>query len=140
MNQVPRQTTSENDDDPGAIPGQEHEAEIGAARDRIGVGQPRRAVLLAEQALDDERQPEGQQQAVEVIEVIEARDEQPLDDDADDADDDRRQHQRPPVGNADDTASSIQAQKAPIMYCAPCVKLMTFMRPKITASPSDSSA
>ncbi len=36
--------------------------------------------------------------------------------------------------------SSIQEQNAPIMYWAPCVKLITFIRPKITASPSDSSA
>ena len=28
-----------------------------------------------------------------------------------------------------------QAQNAPSMYCAPCVKLMMFNRPKITARP-----
>ncbi len=33
-----------------------------------------------------------------------------------------------------------QAQNAPIMYCAPCVKLMMLSRPKMTASPSDSIA
>ena len=33
-----------------------------------------------------------------------------------------------------------QAAKAPIMYCAPCVKLITFSMPKITASPRLSMA
>ena len=33
-----------------------------------------------------------------------------------------------------------QAQKAPIMYWAPCAKLMMFSRPKITARPNESSA
>ena len=31
--------------------------------------------------------------------------------------------------------SSSQAAKAPIMNCAPCVKLMTFSMPKMTARP-----
>ncbi|MNC85655.1 hypothetical protein D3C83_12660 [compost metagenome] len=32
------------------------------------------------------------------------------------------------------------AQKAPIMYWAPCAKLMMLSSPKITARPSESSA
>ena len=36
--------------------------------------------------------------------------------------------------------SSSQAAKAPIMYWAPCVKLMTFSMPKITARPRLSMA
>ncbi len=36
--------------------------------------------------------------------------------------------------------SSSHAANAPIMYCAPCVKLITFRRPKITARPRLSMA
>ena len=36
--------------------------------------------------------------------------------------------------------SSSQAANAPIMYCAPCVKLITFNSPKITARPRLSMA
>lgn len=34
----------------------------------------------------------------------------------------------------------IQARKAPAMYMAPCEKLITLSRPKITARPSDNIA
>ena len=104
------------------------------------VGQPGAAVVVAEQALDDQRQAEGQQQPVEVIELVEPREHRPLDDDADRADDERREEQRPPVADARRYCSRIQAQNAPIMYSAPCAKLMMLSRPKITASPSDSIA
>ena len=59
-----------------------------------------------------ERQAEREQQAVEMIEVIEARDEQPLDDDAGEADDDRRQHQRAPIRNAEIVEQHPRAERA----------------------------
>ena len=77
-NQVPRQTTSETHDHPGAIVRQEHEAEIVAAvqRFRHRVGQAGGAEIIAEDALDDQREPEGQQQSVEMIELVEPLQEQ----------------------------------------------------------------
>ena len=98
---MPRQTVSENSDDPTAIPGQEHKAQVGAARNRIGVGQPGDAVLATEQALHDQRQAEGEKQTVEVVEVVEARDEQALDQHAEEADDDRGQNKRTPIRDAE---------------------------------------
>ena len=57
---------------PAAIVGQEHEAQICAARKlgRNGVGEARHAELVAEQALDDQRKAEGQEQAIEVVKVV----------------------------------------------------------------------
>src|SRR5262249_37658247 len=48
-------------------------------------------------ALDDEREAERQQQSIKMIEVLQALEEQALDDHADDADNDRRNDDRPPV-------------------------------------------
>ena len=53
--------------------------------------------MVAEHALDDEREAEGQEQAVEVIEVVEPTQEEALDQDAGEADDDRRDDECPPV-------------------------------------------
>ena len=84
-------------DHPRAVPGQEHEAEIDAPGERVRVGEPRDAEALAEHALDDEREAE-REQAVEVVEMIEPRQEQPLDDDSEGANDERGQHKRPNRG------------------------------------------
>ncbi len=56
---------------------------------------------MAERALDDEREAERQQQAVEMIKPVEPLQEQPLDDDADGADQDRHQHQRGPIADVE---------------------------------------
>ncbi len=77
-------------DHPAAIPRQEHEAEIGAARESgIGVRQSRKSRTVAEHPLDDQRQAERQQQAVERVDVVEAGQKQALDDDPENAHDDR---------------------------------------------------
>ena len=88
-NQVPKHTTSEASDDPGAVDRQEHEAEVGrrpAARrapDRTGPDAPNTG---ASDALDDQRQAEGQQQAVEGVEPVQVPQQQALDDDAEHTD------------------------------------------------------
>ena len=51
-------------------------------------------------ALDDQRQPEGEQQPVKVIELVEPLQKQSLDDDAGDADQNRRDDQRRPIAKA----------------------------------------
>ena len=57
---------------------------FGRAAQRGGdrVGQAGDAVVVAEQALDDQRQAEGQQQAVEMVELVERLMHQPLENDA----------------------------------------------------------
>src|SRR5262249_7010777 len=52
---------------------------------------------IPKDALDDEREAERQQQPVKMIEVLQALEEQALDDHAEDADNDRRDDNRPPV-------------------------------------------
>ena len=68
------------DDHPAAIDRQEHEAEVPGAGEllRDGVGHARRAEIVLEQALEDQRQAEGEKQAVQRIEAAEALQEQPL--------------------------------------------------------------
>ena len=80
-NQVREAHRERQHDDPGAIVRQEHEAEIAAALQRIRhlIGLPGRAVNVAEQALDDQRQAEGEQQPVERIELAQMLEKQPLD-------------------------------------------------------------
>ena len=65
------------------------------------VRQPRGAELVAEHALDDQGQAEGEQQAVEVVEVVEALEHRALEDDAEHAHHERREEQRPPVAEPD---------------------------------------
>src|SRR5574343_1851027 len=91
------------DDDPATIDGQEHEAEIDAAGQRLRylVAFAGNAELVPEDALDDQRQAEGQQQAVEVVELVESAQHQAFDQHPDDADDQRRGDQRHPVVDAE---------------------------------------
>jgi hypothetical protein len=91
------------DDHPRAILREEHEAEVDPAGERLRhlVGQPGRAELVAEKPLDDQRQPECQQQAVEVIELVQACEHRPFDDDTENADGNRREQKRPPVAEAE---------------------------------------
>ena len=51
-------------------------------------------------ALDDQREPEGQQQAVEMVEPGDALEQRALDDGAERADDERREDQRAPIIDA----------------------------------------
>jgi hypothetical protein len=90
------------DHDPGPVVGQDHEAEIGGAGQQLRhvVGLARDAVLAAEHAFEDQRQAEGEEQAVQRVEPVQALEHQALDDDAEDADDQRREDQRPPVVHA----------------------------------------
>jgi len=66
-------------------------------RRRHGIGQARGAEKVAECAFEDEREPEGEQKPVEMVELIEPLQKQPLDDDARYPDDDRRKDDRPPI-------------------------------------------
>src|SRR6185369_4524199 len=52
---------------------------------------------IAEEALDDQGKPEGEEEPIEMVELVEPLQEQPLDDDAGDADRDRRDDDRPPI-------------------------------------------
>ena len=73
-NHVPKQTIGREDDDPDAIGGQEDEAEIEAAEQQVGdvVGLAGIAVALPERSLDQERQAEREQEAVDVVELVDA--------------------------------------------------------------------
>ena len=83
---------------PGPVVGQEHEAQVPPREQlRDGVGQPGNAVDLAEHALDDQGQAEGQQQPVEMVEVVEPAQEQAFHDDAEGAHHNRGDEQRQPV-------------------------------------------
>ena len=88
---------------PAAIVGHVHEAQIGRALQDVGdaVGQAGAAVGVAEQALDDQRQAERQQQAVEVIQLVQPADNGPLQNDPEDAHQQRRQDQRRKVADAE---------------------------------------
>ncbi len=113
-NHVARQTRQRGDDDPGAVPGQEHEPDILRAHQlrRNSVGLTRRTVGLPEAALDDQRQPEGQQQTVEMIEPGEPAQKHPLDDDAGNADHNRRDDQRRPIPDAEPCQQKPGAERA----------------------------
>ena len=52
---------------------------------------------MAEQPLDDQREPEGEQQAVEMVELVEPLQHRALEHDADEAHGDGRDEERPPV-------------------------------------------
>ena len=99
MSQVAKHTDGRGDDHPAAIDGQEHEAEIVGAgqllRDRVG--HARGAEIVLKQPLDDEREAEGEKQAVERIEAGEPLEEQALDDRPDRADDQRREDEGEPI-------------------------------------------
>ena len=56
---------------------------------RNGVRLARRAELVLEQPLDDQRQAEGEQQAVEVVEAVDPFQQQPLQERTQQADGDR---------------------------------------------------
>ena len=68
-------------------------------RNRIGLAGG--AEYLVQRALDDQRQPEGQQQTVQGIEPVQVPQEQPFDDDAEEPDRQRREEQRRPVVDAE---------------------------------------
>ena len=53
-----------------------------------------------------QREPEGEEQAVERVDGVEAAERQPLDDDPEEPDDQRREDQRRPVADAERSASS----------------------------------
>src|SRR5690606_12269600 len=103
LNHKPRPETRDDGrkNNPAAVIGKEHEAEILAARQLLRnlIGQAGDAVIIAEQPLNVQRQAEGQQQAVEVIEMIEAGEKHPLQHNPEGTDDQRREDQRPPVAD-----------------------------------------
>ncbi len=101
-------------DHPGAIGRQVHEAEILHAPQRFGdhVGQPRRAEILPEQALDDERQPEGQYETVKMVDLVGALEQHLLDDNADHTDAERREDQRGPVADTEIFQQYPRAERA----------------------------
>ena len=90
------------DDHPDAIVRQEHEAEILSAAQRIRqrIRQPGRAEIVAADAFNDEREAKGEQQTVEVIELVDPLQEETFDQHAGDADHDRRNHQGRPISEA----------------------------------------
>ena len=106
-NQVRAAHDDRRSDHPRPILGQEHEAEIECAGEFFGqpIGLPGTAVVVGEDALENQRETEGEQQTVEVVELVQPRQHRALDDDAGDADDERRDEQRPPVPDARDYSS-----------------------------------
>ena len=87
--------------DPAAVDRQVHEAEVQAALQGGGRQErlPRHAVEVAKDGFDHERQPEGEQPAVDVVHLVEAGEHRLLDDHAEGSDEERREEQRDPVGN-----------------------------------------
>ena len=83
------------DDDPDTVGRQEDEPEIEAAMERVRdiVGPAGIAVALAKGSLDEERQAERQQEAVDVIEMIDAPQDESFEHEAGRADDERRDDQ-----------------------------------------------
>ena len=77
------------------------EAISGLQRVRHAVWQTGRAVIIAEQPFDDERQAESEDQPVKMIELLQAPQEQPLDDDAGGANHNRHDNQCRPIADAD---------------------------------------
>src|SRR5262245_22925024 len=69
-------------------------------RGRHGIRLTRGAEEVPESPLENERQAEGQQQSIQMVELIEPLQEKPLDDDSGYADDERREHNRPPIPQA----------------------------------------
>jgi hypothetical protein len=61
------------------------------------IRQARRAELVMEGALEDESEPESKQQAVQVIQLVETREHEPLDHHTQRAHDEWRDDERPPV-------------------------------------------
>ncbi|SOY78555.1 hypothetical protein CBM2599_A10153 [Cupriavidus taiwanensis] len=85
--------------DPGAIVRQDHEAEVSRALQHVRrrVRQPRHAVGRAEDALDHQRDAQRQQQAVDVVELVDPAQHGLLDHHAQRGNDQRRQQQHEPV-------------------------------------------
>ena len=98
-NQVVEAHGERKDHHPGAVVRQEHESEILPAlqRRRHGIGQSRRAEEIAEGAFENKREAESEQQSVEMVELIEPLQKQPLDDDAGDPHRDGGDDDRPPI-------------------------------------------
>src|SRR3546814_13216006 len=92
-----------SDLDPGTRIRQIHEAQIMAASEqrRRLVGNAGDAVKLLEDAGDNQRQTEGQEQSVEMVEMVEQPYQQALQHDADRADDDWSEQQGPPIADAE---------------------------------------
>ena len=76
------------------------------------VRQARGAEIILEHALDDQREAEGQQQAVELIEPRQPSQHGPFEDHAENADHDRREEQRPPIVDAEHVEQEIGAERA----------------------------
>ena len=66
-------------------------------RRRHGIGQARGAEEIAEGALEHQREAEGEQQSIEMIELVEPLQEEPLDDDSGHPHDEGRDDDRPPI-------------------------------------------
>src|SRR6185437_1102800 len=67
---------------------------------------------LAEQPLDDEGEAEGEQQPVEMIELVHPAQEGALEENAERADDDRRDDQRRPIADAEPVEQEPGAERA----------------------------
>src|SRR5262249_60466912 len=85
-------------DPPRAVVRQEHETEVPAPEEgrRDVVRLPGRAVLVLEEPLDDEGQPEGEEEPIEGVEPAEAAEQDPLEAEAEDADGHGGEAERPP--------------------------------------------
>jgi len=55
---------------------------------------------MSEKALGDQRNPEGQEQSIQVVELVQPSQHTALDHDSEDGNHQRYQQQRPPVANA----------------------------------------
>jgi len=96
------------------VVGQEHEAQVLNALQALGdrVRQARRAELVLEGAFDDEREAEGEQQPVEVVEPVQAREHEPLDHHAQRAHHDGHDGEGPPVTQAELVQQEIGHERA----------------------------
>jgi hypothetical protein len=76
------------------------------------IGQTGRAEIILKHALDDQRQPEGQQQPVEMVEAGEPLQHGPFEDHAENADHDRCYDQRRPISDAGHVQQEIGTERA----------------------------
>jgi hypothetical protein len=79
---------------------------------RLRVRQPGGAELVAEQPLDHQREAEGEEQPVQMVELVERLQHGALDQHAQGADGERRDEERPPVADPEPAQQEVGAEGA----------------------------
>ena len=94
----PEADRERREDDEAAVVGQDHEAEVGRAAQKFGhrIALARDAELIAKDTLGDQREAEGEQQAVDRIDLVEVLEQGALDHGAQRTDDEGGDEQRGP--------------------------------------------